>query len=99
MKTKEKKTYRFIKGSYCCKTILFLKTKGEAKNEEIRKAIGLDNKEKKHPRYVDRGSYYFGCVVIPRLLRKEIIQKTRHGHYTLMPGVVMKEQKNRLVVF
>ena len=61
---------------------LFCMYCGNTKNSIIRQKIGL-NEYCKNSFYKDRSSYYFGCVIVPRLTKQNLIVKIKHGHYTL----------------
>jgi len=75
--------YNPRKNSFPDRTIKYLKEHGESKASDIRNGIGLDE-WCINSAYADRSSYYFHCTLIPRLLNKKIVIRTRHGHYKLV---------------
>jgi len=65
-------------------TLQYLKEHGESKNENIREEITL-NEWCKYSDYSDRSKYYFGGVIIPRLIGHGLIVRTKLGYYILTP--------------
>ncbi len=77
-----KKEYNPVTGSFPHRTLTYLLANGESKSEHIRRGIGLDQFYAGHE-YPDRSSYYFSAWIIPYLLNRGLIERTRHGHYAL----------------
>jgi hypothetical protein len=76
------KNYKPRKDSFPYRVIELLYENGETKAEDIRREIGLDE-HCKYSIYSDRSSYSFGCTIIPRLIAKGIVERTRRGYYKL----------------
>lgn len=81
-----KRPYKPRINSFLYKTMEYLYENGASPAWKIRQDIGLNDWCKKSM-YPDRSSYYFGCVIVPRLLNKGIIEKVKHGWYRLVPSL------------
>ncbi len=71
-------------GSFPHRTIHYLNHFGESKNETIRWSIGIDVLSE-GCEWEDRGEFYFNNTLIPRLIEKGVIVRTKWGFYDLTP--------------
>ena len=70
------------KDSFLGRTLIHLLVHGKSKCSEIRRGIGLDDYCYSSV-YEDRSSYYFGGVIVPRLMSKSYIVRKSFGFYAL----------------
>ena len=70
------------KDSFLGRTLIHLLIHGKSKCSEIRRGIGLDD-HSYGSIYEDRSSYYFGGVIVPRLMSKSYIVRKSFGFYAL----------------
>ena len=76
------KNYKPRKDSFPYRVIELLYENGECKAEDIRREIGLDE-HCKFANYIDRSNYELIGTILPRLITKGIVVRTKRGYYKL----------------